>query len=292
MSARGAAGARRGLPTSSGVSAPSDRRFRRSEARPSRRRRIGQMLVRALRVGVPAIVVLLFGLWLANLALTSRFLRVSNIVVQGNTRLSNGEVNSLLSAMRNRNILRVDFEVFRRKLLDSPWVADVQMARVLPRTIQVRITERLPMAVARLGQQLYLIDESGVIIDEFGPQYQEFDLPIVDGLVSTPSKNASTVDAARVALTSRFLASIGSEPELRRKLSQVDVSNKRDVAALLDGDPVWLHLGDAHFAARLKSYLDMAPALREQVPDLDYVDLRFDGKVFGRSRAKGGDARQ
>jgi cell division protein FtsQ len=274
------------------VSAPADRRFRRSEARPSRRRRIGQIALRTLRVGVPAIAIVLLGLGVANVALTSRYLRVSRLVIQGNTRLSNGEVESLLSGMRSHNILRVDFDVYRRKLLDSPWVADVRMTRVLPRTIQVRITERLPMAVARLGQQLYLIDETGVIIDEFGPNYQEFDLPIVDGLVSTPSKSAAAVDPERVALTSRFLASIGSEPELRRKLSQVDVSNKRDVAALLDGDPVWLHLGDADFAARLRSYLDMAPALREQVPDLDYVDLRFDGKVFGRSRAKGGDVRQ
>jgi cell division protein FtsQ len=291
MSARGA-GARRGLRTSSGVSAPADRRFRRADAKPSRRRRIGQIVLRAIRVGVPAIVAVLAGLWLANLALHSRYLLVSRLMIQGNTRLSIGEVESLLTGIRQRNILRVDFDVYRKKLLDSPWVADVQMARVLPRTIQVHITERLPMAVARLGQQLYLIDETGVIIDEFGPQYQEFDLPIVDGLVSTPSRSAATVDAARVALTSRFLASIGSEPELRRKLSQVDVSNRRDVAALLDGDTVWLHLGDADFVARLRSYLDMAPALREQVPDLDYVDLRFDGKVFGRSRARGGDARQ
>ncbi|HET9368703.1 MAG TPA: FtsQ-type POTRA domain-containing protein [Vicinamibacterales bacterium] len=291
MSAR-AAGARRGLPTSSRVSAPADRRFRRSDARPSRRKRIGQIVVRALRVGVPAVVVVLAGVAFANLALNSEYLRVSRIVIQGNTRLSVGEIESLLSGVRGRNILHVDFEANRRQLLDSPWVADVQLARVLPRTLQVTITERLPMAVARLGQQLYLIDESGVIIDEFGPNYQEFDLPIVDGLVSTPAKGGATVDPAKVALTSRFLSSIGSEPELRRKLSQVDVSNRRDVAAMLDGDTVWLHLGDADFVARLRSYLDMAPALREQVPDLDYVDLRFDGKVFGRSRARGGDARQ
>ena len=42
------------------------------------------------------------------------------------------------------------------------------------------------MAVCRLGDQLYLVDSTGVIIDDYGPQYVQFDLPIVDGLVVAP----------------------------------------------------------------------------------------------------------
>ena len=45
---------------------------------------------------------------------------------------------------------------------------------------------------------------------------------------------------------------------------------------LLEGDPALLHLGEDRFLERLQSYVDLAPALRERVPDIDYVDLRFD----------------
>ena len=33
---------------------------------------------------------------------------------------------------------------------------------------------------------MYLVDERGVIIDQYGPQYADLDLPIVDGLSAAP----------------------------------------------------------------------------------------------------------
>ena len=40
------------------------------------------------------------------------------------------------------------------------------------------------MGIGRIGDGLYLIDQRGAIIDEFGPNYAEFDLPIIDGLAA------------------------------------------------------------------------------------------------------------
>ena len=74
--------------------------------------------------------------------------------------------------------------------------------------------------------------------------------------------------------------------DLRRRLSQVDVSNARDAVVMFDHDPAWLHLGDDHFAERLTTYLELAPALAHQFPAVDYVDLRFDERVFVRPAAR------
>jgi len=60
---------------------------------------------------------------------------------------------------------------------------------------------------------------------------------------------------------------------------------------ILDGDPAWIRLGDDHFFERLQSYLDLAPALRERVPKIDYVDLRFDERVYVRPAAPPSDRR-
>ena len=51
---------------------------------------------------------------------------------------------------------------------------------------------------------------------------------------------------------------------------------------ILSGDPALIHVGDDQFAQRLQPYLDLAPALRERVPDIDYVDLRFDDRMYVR----------
>jgi cell division septal protein FtsQ len=281
---RRAAG-RRGLPSRASVSAPADRRFRRPDARPVRRRLV-PFLRRVLRLGVPLVLAVGVGAAVVAFLLTTDALAVRQLVVGGNSRLAPDDLDALLDGLRGKNILRVDFQAYRRRVLESPWVADVAIARVLPSTIRLDITERVPMAIARLDRQLYLVDQSGVIIDEFGPRYAEFDLPIVDGLVTAPARGAPAVDPDRARLTGRFLSSVGEHPALRDRLSQVDVSNEHDVAALLDDDPAWLHLGDAQFAERLQAYLELAPALRERMPDLDYVDMRFGARVFVRARGR------
>jgi cell division septal protein FtsQ len=222
--------------------------------------------------------------WGATAVVGSSLMRVSHIVVRGNTRLSIGEVEALVDGIRGESILRVDFDRYRRRLMDSPWVAGVSMWRVLPSTVEVRVTERTPLVIARVGQQLYLVDEQGVIIDEFGPQYRQYDLPIVEGLVTAPATAGPTVEPERVQLAGRLIRALDARPALGERLSQLDVSNPRDAVVLLDGDPAFLHLGDTRFAERLESYLELAPALRERFADIDYVDLRFDERVYVRSK--------
>jgi cell division septal protein FtsQ len=60
------------------------------------------------------------------------------------------------------------------------------------------------------------------------------------------------------------------------------VADARNAVVLLDDDPTQLRLGNERFVERLQSYFELAPALREQVPAMDYVDLRFDERVYVR----------
>jgi hypothetical protein len=220
--------ARRGMPpATAGVFAPSDRRFRRPDLRPGRRRRLIQIAFLTGRwVGISAVVAgVLF--WLGSTVLGSELLRVRQLVVKGNVRLSVGEVEALVDGLRGERIFNVNFEEYRRRLMDSPWVASVSLWRVLPSTVEVRVFERSPFVIARLGQQLYLVDERGVIIDEYGPQYREFDLPIVDGLIAPVHATGPLVAPERIALVGSLLRAFGDHPALGRRLSQIE-PNPRD----------------------------------------------------------------
>jgi len=280
-------GRRRGLPpVAAGVSAPADRRFRRSDVRPGSRRAWRSALRAGLRWGVPSLLLAGGGLWLSSAALSSEAMKVDRIVVRGNQHLTLTEVETLLAGLRDENILRVDFEKYRRQMLDSPWVADVSMSRQLPSTIELQVTERVPMAIARLGPQLFLVDETGVIMDEFGAQYREFNLPIIDGLLRGRADEVEAADPVRVKLVRTFLAAITARADLRQHLSQVDVSRERNVVVMLDEDTAWLHLGADKFVERLSNYIELAPTLQEQFTEIDYVDLRFDDHVYVKSRGR------
>lgn len=274
------------------VKAPTERNFRRARARPARRARFRlRVSSQAARRGL-SVMLLIFGVYqTVSLAFTTPLLRVSRIAVRGNVRLSSGQVQALVEDLRGTSILRVDLDAFRRRLIESPWVADVALRRVLPSTIEVFVSERRPVGLCRLGQDLYLVDETGTVIDQFGPQYAEFDLPIIDGLVHTanarngakpqPATQAS-IDPERADLAARVIAAIGRSHDIARRLSQVDVTDAHNAVVLLENDSALLHLGDDKFLERVQAYLDLSSALRERVADIDYVDLRFDQRVYVR----------
>src|SRR5690606_5917191 len=66
-----------------------------------------------------------------------------------------------------------------------------------------------------------------------------------------------------------------------------DVARAHDAVVTLNDDTTLLHLGDARFAERLQSYLDMSRRLQAMAADLEYVDLRFDDRVYIRPRRAG-----
>ena len=265
------------------VKAPAEKRFRRAQVKPVRRKSGRKWLSwRVARVTGATLLVCLAVYRAVDLVLSASTLQVRRIVVHGNVRISSGEVQALVEGIRGTSILRADLPAYRKRLLQSPWIADAGLRRVLPSTVEVFVSERRPMGLCRLGATLYLIDETGTIIDEFGPQYAEFDLPIIDGLVRAPGDGATAIDERRAELAARVLAALGARRDLADRVSQIDVSDVHDAAVLLETDPALLHLGEERFAERIQSYLDLAPARRERVPDIDYVDLRFDERVYVR----------
>ena len=147
------------------------------------------------------------------------------------------------------------------------------------------------MGLCRLGATLYLIDPTGTIIDEFGPQYAEFDLPIIDGIVRAPRDGAAAIDENRVALAARAVDGLSTRPKLAERVSQIDVSDPHDAVVLIENDPALLHLGEERFAERLQAYLDLAPTLRDRVPDIEYVDMRFEERVYVRPGSSRGRSR-
>jgi len=270
------------------VAAPADKRFRRARVSQSHRRRPWNVNWRiVVRAAVILAVVMYVAYRTASLVLFAEALRVRRITVSGNDRLARGEVVTLLDGLRGEHMLTVDLEAWRRKLLTSPWVADAAMRRVLPGTVAVAIAERRPLGVGRIGSHLYLIDERGSIIDEFGPNYSEFDLPVIDGLGAAPRDGEPLIDGTRAALAVRLLAALQGRPDLTARVSQIDVTDPRDAVVLLKNDTALLRLGDEQFAERLQTYIDLLPPVRKRVPNIVSVDMRLAERVYVRPEARG-----
>jgi cell division protein FtsQ len=260
------------------VKAPSDRRFLRAQVKPGRRASRWRPWLRLFRWVLLFAMVAGVASWLTLAVVNAPALRVDQIRVIGARHLSTGEVLAALEGLRGRNILFVRLDDWRRQVLACPWVADATVRRSLPRTVEVRVVERHPIGVVRVGEALFLVDDHGDIIDECGPRYAEFDLPIIDGL-STGGGQGRDVNDRRVQLASRLLRDMASRPDLARRISQLDVSDPHNAVVIVDQEPTRVRLGDERFVERLQSYVELAGEYRSRVPAIDYVDFRFGERV-------------
>lgn len=267
------------------IKVPSDRRFRRIQ-QPKRARRRSSLRSNWVR-GLWKVLSTLLLIYVAYVGVQilsrSSIFKINEVVLLGNKRLSSGEIMILLEDLKGESLPFVDLGVWRQRLETSAWLESAVIRRVLPSTVEVTVTERVPMGVGRINGALYLVDRSGTVIDEFGPHYFDLDLPVIDGLVHGSSTEGIAVDILRADLAARLLDQLRyKRSDLAKLVSQIDVSDRDDAVVILEGEQARVHVGSNRFAERLQSFLELVPTLRERVPQMDYVDLRLDGRMYVR----------
>src|SRR5260370_29638052 len=92
-------------------------------------------------------------------------LKTDQIEVNGNRIVSREAVLQQFVHDRNRSVLQIPLEARRSQLEQIPWVESASVQRILPNRLRIELTERTPVAFARSGNELALIDAHGVILD-------------------------------------------------------------------------------------------------------------------------------
>ncbi len=259
-------------------------RGRRQRVRPGRR--VGGLVLRwfallAAFLGLAAAFV-----WTVTTAGKAPELVVARVLVEGNEQLSDGEILELLELSEGANILTLDLEVVRERLLRSAWVREVEIERVLPRTLTLRIAERSPVAVAVLGE-LYLLAADGTMLDELAPHYNIEKLALIRGLT-----DGDGVVPARAALAGRMAAALMERELLAALVSELDVSEgDGSVTVRLREPAVTFLVHSATMVERLERLVPLLDGLQKRYRALDTVDLRFDGRIYLRLRDVAGAQR-
>jgi len=263
------------------------RRSSEATQRPTRRESGGAVLVTRLRsvLGyvpaflkvVAAIVVgiVIFAGYRA--AASASFFQVRKVEVQGTSRVSADEVQSLVRReVEKTGVWKADLAGLNAKLEKLPWVRTAVVSRVLPDSVRVRITERVPRAVARTASGRFRwVDDDAVLLGEMLPTDQ---MPpfFLRGLNEDDPEGARVENRERVA---KFLAlqQAWDAAGLSERVSEVNVMDVRDIRAqLADNDShIEVRLGSQDYGKRLKDALEVLDAQR-QTPRgalISYIDL-------------------
>ena len=111
---------------------------------------------------------------------TSPRFAVTEIEVVGNERRASEALVAESGFAVGANVFALDLDAARARLLADPWIADATLARRLPGTILVQVTERKAAALVCLGD-LYVSTAEGEPFKKLEPG-DPIDLPLVTGL--------------------------------------------------------------------------------------------------------------
>ena len=208
-----------------------------------------------------------------------------NIEVTGMQNVTKAQIMEVMGADIGRNIFFIPLAQQKTQLEQIPWVESASVMRFVPNRLTVEIHERTPVAFARVGPRIFLIDAGGTLMEL--PQKHKYSFPVILGM--NPGEPLST-RAPRMKAYNELVQELDSGgARYSQGLSEVDLADLENLKVRVN-DPagdVLVELGSSEFLKRYKTYVSHVQEWRQQFQKLESVNLRYDNQVIVNPEMEG-----
>jgi cell division protein FtsQ len=201
-----------------------------------------------------------------------------NIDVTGMQNVTKAQIMEVMGADIGRNIFFIPLAQQKAQLEQIPWVESASVMRFVTNRLKVEIHERTPVAFARVGPRISLIDAGGTLMEL--PQKHKYSFPVILGM--NPGEPLST-RAPRMKAYNELVQDLDSGgARYSQDLSEVDLTDLENLKVRVN-DPagdVLVELGSSEYLKRYKTYVGHVQEWRQQFQKLESVNLRYDNQVI------------
>jgi cell division protein FtsQ len=201
-----------------------------------------------------------------------------NIEVTGIENVTKAQIMEVMGADIGRNTFFVPLTQQKAQLEQIAWVESASVMRFVPNRLKVEIHERTPVAFARVGPRIFLIDAIGTLMEL--PQKHKYSFPVILGM--NPGEPLST-RVPRMKAYNELVEQLDSGgARYSQDLSEVDLSDLDNLKVRVN-DPqgdVLVELGSSDYLKRYKTYVSHVQEWRQQFQKLESVNLRYDNQVI------------
>jgi cell division septal protein FtsQ len=207
---------------------------------------------------------------------TSEAFRIGQVVVGGNQLLTAQEVERA-AAVSGANIFWIRQAEVGRRLQELPAVEWSRVSASLPDRLHVRIAERTPVVIWRVGNTPYLVDHEGRVL---GSSPTARPLPTIRDVGTTDLRPGSTVDAEAIATADRLRSVLsrtaGTAPR------EFEYSAETGVTAVTDAG-LRVRFGDAQdLDWKVQALGVVRRELERTSQRAELIDLRFKDRPYVR----------
>jgi len=228
--------------------------------------------------GVAGVTAASYGMNFLLYSPTMLLLKPDQIELSGNHIVSREAVLQQFVHDHNRSVLRIALDIRRGQIEQIPWIESASVQRILPNRIRVEVIERTPVAFARNGNELALIDAHGVILER--PQGEDLRFPIVSGVSEDVPRDQRE---KRMQVYQEFTKDIDLvRPGSSEGVSELDLSSPKDLRVVMtglagptDSQAVTIHFGAGEFTGKYKMLVDNFSQWQANTGRVQSIDLQY-----------------
>ncbi|MCR6544483.1 cell division protein FtsQ/DivIB [Dehalobacterium formicoaceticum] len=223
-------------------------------------------------------LILVFCLFSGYYFIHSSFFAISSIEVLGIKELTSAQIVALSGLSKGENIFQIDRSAAESKIALNTMVAGVEVKRKLPRSIQINILERVPVALIPVTGGLIEIDHEGLVLKKVSQINQE-SRTIITGM-DIPSTMAvgKKVSSEKLEMGLAMIAQM--DEEARKTIAEINVFNPQKILAYtVEGTEV--RFGNQEdFQEKFTRFLQVLKEVKDgdQLKNIEYIDVSFSGK--------------
>ncbi len=206
----------------------------------------------------------------------------ANLEIRGAVYASRARIQNVFSSDFGASVFKMPLPERRRRMLAIDWVSTAAISRVWPNRIVVTVTERRPVAFAKLPlpgtarNRLALIDSEGVLLAI--PPHVRFRLPVLSGVTDEQTE----VDRRlRVRAMQHLLDDLGPQA---KDISEVNAASTLDMRVIteIDHHGVELWIGDQRYRSRYQHFVSNYEEIRKHSEQASVFDLRMDDRILAK----------
>jgi len=209
-------------------------------------------------------VLLVAVIYMALTAALSAF-QIRRIVITGNEHLTDEELKSMAGLGSDENLFMVSSRKIFSKMTESPWIRSVIIRKEFPDRLLIHIREAEPFALLDMKGKLFIVDDTGAMLEELKDMAVPF-LPVIS------SNPYSEKEAFSEAIT---LAKAIKNTGLLSQKDRIEIVSHKPQEMSVNIDGVVVKIGAGEYEDKLARLQGIEQEIKNRNISVDYIDLRF-----------------
>lgn len=198
----------------------------------------------------------------------------NKINIHGTQILSEADVRHSLNLSKEQSWISLDPYELSLQLRNHPWIEKAMVHRSPPQTIDVHVTERVPMAFLKTANNLFLFGRDFRVLKRLELN-GSWDLPIIVNRKLTnvvPGDRLHPRDLKRAFQLIELLKTDKTLP--LDAVSEVIITDPFNIVLIAGPDGMRIKFGFENFERKLAALSRLMPQISENKKRIKYIDLR------------------